>query len=73
MRIINNANTTVEFSAVKVGDCFMYDNCLFIKMHTTKESHNAFCFVDNVTAFFRPDWSVTPVDADIVIRSKGVQ
>ena len=76
MRIIDKANTTVEFSSLKVGDCFLYDNCLFIKMHLIKEdrpnSCNAFCFVDNCVAFFRSDHTVTPVEADIVIRSKGV-
>lgn len=77
MRIIDKANTTVEFSSLKVGDCFIFDNCLFIKMHPVKEgspnSGNAFCFVDNCVAFFRSDCTVTPVEADIIIRSKGVQ
>lgn len=77
MRIIDNANTTIEFSALKNGDCFLFDNCLFIKMNAVKEnspnSCNAFCFVDNAVAFFRNDCSVTPVDAEVVIRSRGVR
>jgi hypothetical protein len=77
MRIIDNANTTIEFSALKVGDCFMYDNCLFIKICPVKENSpnacNAFCFVDNCVAFFRPDFTVTPVEAEIIIRNKGVR
>lgn len=77
MRIIDNANTSVEFSALKVGDCFLYDNCLFIKMHPVKHSSpsacNAFCFVDNCIACFESGWSVVPVEAEIIIRSKGVK
>ena len=78
MRIINNADTTIEFSAIKVGECFLYDNCLFIKIHPVKEENrafnsNAFCFVDNALATIPADWAVTPVGADVVIRSKGVK
>jgi hypothetical protein len=67
----------VEFASLKVGDCFLYDNCLFIKMHPVKEGRpnacNAFCFVDNCIAFFRPDHTVTPVEAEIIIHNKGAQ
>jgi hypothetical protein len=78
MRIIDNANTSVEFSAVKVGDCFYYDRCLFIKINPVNELGydrvaNAFCFADNNIAYVPSDWNVTPVTADIVIRRKGVQ
>ena len=78
MKIIDNANTSVEFSALKVGECFIYDNCLFIKIHTVKEENrttmsNAFCFVDNTIAAVPADWSVIPVEADVVIRRKGVK
>lgn len=78
MKIIDNVNTTVEFSAIKTGECFLYDNCLFIKIHPVKEENrastsNAFCFVDNALATIPTDWPVTPVEADVVIRSKGVK
>lgn len=78
MRIIDNANTSVEFSAIKVGECFYYDNCLFIKINPVNElGHdrvaNAFCFADNNITYVPVDWNITPVDADIVIHSKGVQ
>jgi hypothetical protein len=76
MKIIDNTNTSVEFSAIKLGTCFIYDNCLFIKMHPVKENSsnacNAFCFVDNCIAYFRPDYNVTPVEAEIIIRNRGV-
>ena len=74
MRIINNADKKVEFVDLKVGDCFIYDNCLFIKINSTaKAPHNAFCFVDNATCIFNDEWQVCPVEAEIIIRSKGVQ
>lgn len=77
MKIIDRADTSVEFSAIKTGECFIYDNCLFIKIYPVKESSpnacNAFCFVDNCIVYFRNDYTVTPVDAEIIIRSKGVQ
>ena len=76
MRIVDKADTSVEFSTIEVGECFLYDNCLFIKIHPTKEdspySCNAFCFVDNRIANVPSDWNVTPVDAEVVIYSKGV-
>ena len=75
MRIINNADKRVEFASIKVGDCFFYDNCLFIKMlHLEKcgYSANAYCFVDNTIACVPQSMLVTPVDAEIVVRSKGV-
>ena len=76
MKIIDNTSITVEFSSLKTGDCFIYDNCLFIKIDPTKESSpyacNAFCFVDNKLTSVPLDWSVIPVDADITIRNKGV-
>lgn len=78
MKVIDHTDTTVEFSSIKVGECFLYDKCLFIKIHPVKEekyqtAYNAFCFVDNAVATFSAAWYVTPVDAEIVIRSKGVK
>ena len=78
MRIIDNADTSVEFSAIKVGECFMFDNCLFVRINPVKErgyerDANAFCFVDNNITYVNEACIVTPVDAEIVIRSKGVK
>ena len=76
MKIINNADKRVEFVSLKVGDCFMYDNCLFVKMNTakiTESSPNAYCFVDNVVAYVPQAMLVTPVEAEIIIHSKGVE
>ena len=78
MRIIDNANTSVEFSAIKVGECFYYDNSLFIKIEPVveagyKKPANALCFTDNRIAEVPGDWNVTPVNAEIVIRSGGVE
>ena len=78
MRIINSADTSVEFAAIQVGECFYYDNCLFIKINPVKErgyqkDANAFCFADNNITYVPMACLVTPVEADIVIRRKGVQ
>ena len=76
MKIIDKANTTIEFSAIKIGQCFLYDNCLFVKMNPVKitdSSPNAFCFVDNAVACVPQACLVTPVEAEIIIRSKGVE
>ena len=78
MRIIDNTDTSVEFSAIKVGECFMFDNCLFIRINPVKErgyerDANAFCFVDNNITYVNEACIVTPVNAEIVIRSKGVE
>ena len=74
MRIINKVNAVTAFINLSVGDCFLYDNCLFIKINSTaKAPHNAFCFVDNATCIFKDEWQVCPVEAEIIIRSKGVQ
>jgi hypothetical protein len=73
MRIVDKADITVEFSKIKVGECFLYDRCLFIKMQPTKYNlYNVFCFVDNAVAMFKDDWQVTPVDAEVIVRSKAV-
>ena len=75
MRIIDKTSTTVEFSSLKVGDCFLYDSCLFVKMNPVKPNDraaNAYCFVDNTIVCISQDWSVTLVDAEIIIHSKGV-
>lgn len=76
MRIINNVDKKVEFASIRVGDCFLYDNCLFIKMNPVKPNEhaaNAYCFVDNNIACVPQAMLVTPVEAEIVIRSKGVE
>ena len=78
MKIVDNADMSVEFSAIKVGECFYTDKCLFIKINPVVEkgyekSANAFCFADNNITYVPDDWNVTPVAADIVIRRKGVQ
>ena len=76
MKITNNADKKIEFFDVKVGDCFMYDNCLFIKMNPVKQnegSPNAFCFVDNAVACVPQSCLVAPVSAEIVVHSKGVE
>ena len=76
MRIINNTDANVEFVSIRAGECFMYDNCLFIKMNrtvrATDTSPNAFCFVDNQEAYIPEACLVIPVDAEIVIKSRGV-
>jgi hypothetical protein len=78
MRIIDNANTSVEFSAIKVGECLYTDKCLFIRINPVNQkgyekAANAFCFADNTITYIPEDWSVVPVEADIIIRSKGVK
>ena len=78
MKIIDNSTTSIEFSAIEVGECFLFDNCLFIKINPVKErgyqkDANAFCFADNNITYVPMACSVTPVEADIVLRSKGVQ
>ena len=78
MRIIDNVTTTVEFCAIKIGECCMFDDCLFVRINPVKErgyerDANAFCFVDNNITYINEACLVTPVDADIVIRSKGVE
>ena len=76
MKIINTIDKQVEFAAIKVGECFMYDKCLFIKMNPVSngnQSPNAFCFVDNCVVYFKSEWHVTPVDAEITIHGKGVK
>ncbi len=75
MRIINTIDKKVEFVSIKVGDCFIYDNCLFVKMNPVKPNEhaaNAFCFVDNAVACVPQAMQVTPVEAEITIHSKGV-
>ena len=76
MKIINPFDKQVEFIAIKVGDCFMFDDCLFVKINPIKEdgyekAGNAFCFVDNNVTYVPEPCLVTPVGAEIVIRSKG--
>lgn len=76
MRIVNNIDKKVEFVHIKVGECFIYDNCLFVRMNRTKNNEhaaNAYCFVDNNVACVPQACLVTPVDAEIVVRSKGVE
>ena len=76
MRIINNAEKKVEFVSLKKGECFLYDNCLFIKMNPINKydtAANAFCFVDNAIACVPQAMLVTPVEAEIIIHSKGAE
>lgn len=78
MRIIDNTNTSVEFSTIKVGECFYSDKCLFIRINPVNEKGyekhaNAFCFVTNNITYFHDECNVIPVQAEIVIHSKGVQ
>ena len=77
MKIINPFDKHVEFVAIKVGDCFMYDNCLFIRINPVKErgyekEANAFCFMDNNITYVPESCLVIPVDAEIVLKSRGV-
>lgn len=78
MRIVNTIDKPVEFVHIKVGECFIYDDCLFVRMNPVKErgykkEANAFCFVDNNITYVPMACLVTPVEADIVIRSKEVK
>ena len=78
MRIIDNAAASVEFSTIKVGECFYYDNSLFIKIEPVvevgyKKPANALCFTDNRITEVPANWNVIPVEADIVVRNKGVE
>ncbi len=76
MKIINNIDKKVEFVHIKVGECFIYDNCLLVRMNPVKNNvnaANAYCFVDNNIACVPQSCLVTPVEAEVVIRSKGVE
>ena len=76
MKVIDNTDTSVEFYTIKVGECFIFDNCLFIRIKPVKEYErdaNAFCFVDNNITYVHDACVVTPVNAEVVIRSKGVE
>lgn len=78
MKITNNINKQVEFVSIKVGECFMFDNCLFIRINPVKErgyerDANAFCFVDNNITYVNEACLVTPVEAEIIISGKGVE
>lgn len=78
MKIIDNSNKLVEFSAIKVGECFLFDNCLFVKINPVQEkgyetAANVFCFVDSNITYISPDWHVTPVHAVITINTKVVE
>ena len=37
MKIINPFDKHVEFTELAVGDCFMFDDCLFVKIIPIKE------------------------------------
>ena len=76
MKIINNVDKLIAFEDIKVGDCFLYAGCLYIRMCQVKNNANAanaFNFEDNAIAFIGPYIKVQPVEAEIIIRSKGVQ
>lgn len=78
MKIINPFDKHVEFVELKVGDCFIFDSCLFTKINPIKEKGyekegNALCFVDNNITHVPEHYSVIPVDAEIVIRGRGVE
>lgn len=78
MRIIDKADTSVEFSTIKVGECLYSDKCLFIKINPVNEKGyekpaNVFCFADNNITYIPDDWNVIPVNAEIVVKSKGVE
>ena len=76
MEVIDNTNTLVEFSAVDTGECFYYDNCLFIKSRPIVKGDvtvNCFCFADNNISYFKDDILVSPVDATITVHKKGVK
>lgn len=78
MKITNNINKQVEFVSIKVGECFMFDNCLFIRINPVRErgyerDANAFCFVDNNITYVNEACVVTPVEAEIILSSKEVE
>ena len=78
MKIINTIDKQVEFVTVRVGDCFMFDNCLFMRINPIREKGyerdaNAFCFVDNNITYVNEACLVTPVVAEITILSKGAE
>lgn len=78
MKITNNINKQVEFVSIKVGECFMFDNCLFIRINPVRErgyerDANAFCFIDNNITYVNEACVVTPVEAEIVLSSKEVE
>ena len=76
MKIINNVDKLVAFEEIKVGACCLYAGCLYIRMNQVKtnaNAANAFNFDDNAIAFIGPHIKVQQVEAEIIIRSKGVQ
>jgi hypothetical protein len=74
MRVVDRTEMLVEFSNIKVGECFYYDNCLFIKAHSLEKHgfvENAFCFIDNCLCHFKDDWQVIPAEAEITVVKRG--
>lgn len=76
MVIVNNLNKLVTFGEVKVGECFIYDNSLYIRISPIgrdTRAINALCFTDYIPVFMHPDWHVTPVHAVVTINTKVVE
>ena len=74
MRVFDNTSTSVEFSTIKVGECFYYDNCLFVKSRPLTHAHktaNCFCFIDNTLGHIQDFQSVIPAEVDLIVRRKG--
>ena len=78
MKIINTMDKRVEFVTIKIGECFMFDNCLFVRINPVKErgyerDANAFCFMDYNITYVNEACLVTPVEAEIIVRHKVVE
>jgi hypothetical protein len=74
MKIVNNLNKRVDYRDIKIGECFMYDNSLCLKIQpagNNVKAVNSVCFMDNALFNVMPDTKVTPVEATITISSKG--
>ena len=77
MKVINHAKEKVEFFKLNPGDCFYYDDCLYMKTWPADKRHvaavNCVCFVDNKICFFQDDVMVTRAEAEVIIHSTGVK
>ena len=73
MNVVDRSGTTVEFSRVPVASCFEFENSLFMRIvKEDKMPYNVIALADGVLYEMASYALVTPVEADIVIRGKGV-
>lgn len=68
MIIEDRRSNAKQFESIKLGECFEFNDEIYIKTDISNHPRNAFSLTYNASGYFKVDDLVQPITAKVVIE-----